>query len=94
MTASAGSPGSAADQPGSSASGTAAVPRIATAGQTAVPAKLPGPVPAGPLALAIYTRQAGVGAILVEKAWSAPWMRVFSRMGMRSTSVGGMIIYS
>jgi hypothetical protein len=40
-----------------------------------------------------YVRQAGVGAILVEQAWSAPWMRIFSRMGLHGTPVGGMIVY-
>ncbi len=40
-----------------------------------------------------YVHRAGVGAILVERAWSAPWMNVFSRMGMTGTSVGGVILY-
>jgi hypothetical protein len=40
-----------------------------------------------------YVRRAGVGAILVERAWSSPWMRVFARMGLHGTTVGGMIIY-
>lgn len=40
-----------------------------------------------------YVRQAGVGAIIVEQAWSAPWMEVFSKMGLRATAVGGVIIY-
>lgn len=40
-----------------------------------------------------YVRQAGVGAILVERAWSAPWMRVFSQMGLHGRLVGGMIVY-
>jgi hypothetical protein len=34
-----------------------------------------------------------VGAILVERAWEAPWMRVFSRMGLHGTPVGGVMIY-
>ncbi len=40
-----------------------------------------------------YIRQAGVGAILVERAWAAPWMHIFSRMGLHGTSAGGMIVY-
>jgi hypothetical protein len=40
-----------------------------------------------------YARQAGVGAILVEQAWSAPWMNIFSRMGLHGTPAGGVIVY-
>jgi hypothetical protein len=40
-----------------------------------------------------YVHQAGVGAILVERAWAAPWMDVFSRMGLHSTQAGGVIVY-
>jgi hypothetical protein len=40
-----------------------------------------------------YVRQAGVGAVLVEQAWSAPWMNVFSRMGLHGTPAGGMVVY-
>jgi hypothetical protein len=40
-----------------------------------------------------YVHQAGVGAILVEQAWAAPWMNVFSRMGLRGTAAGGVIVY-
>lgn len=40
-----------------------------------------------------YIRQAGVGAILVERAWAAPWMDVFRLMGLHGTRVGGMIVY-
>jgi hypothetical protein len=40
-----------------------------------------------------YVRQAGVGAVLVEQAWSAPWMNVFSRMGLHGTPAGGVIVY-
>ena len=40
-----------------------------------------------------YVHQAGVGAILVERAWAAPWMDVFSRMRLHSTLVGGVIVY-
>ncbi len=40
-----------------------------------------------------YVHQAGIGAVLVERAWAAPWMGVFSRMGLHSTHVGGVIVY-
>ena len=40
-----------------------------------------------------YVRQAGVGAVLVEQAWSAPWMNVFSRMGLHGTQADGVIVY-
>jgi hypothetical protein len=40
-----------------------------------------------------YIHQAGVGAILVERAWAAPWMQIFSRMGLHGAQVGGMIVY-
>jgi hypothetical protein len=40
-----------------------------------------------------YVRRAGVGAIVVERAWSSPWMQVFARMGLHSSTVGGVIIY-
>jgi hypothetical protein len=40
-----------------------------------------------------YARQAGVGAVIVERTWEAPWMNVFSQMRLESTAVGGVIIY-
>jgi hypothetical protein len=40
-----------------------------------------------------YVRKAGVGAIIVERAWSSPWMRVFARMGLHGSTVGGVIVY-
>jgi len=40
-----------------------------------------------------YVHQAGVGAILVEQAWAEPWMRIFSRIGLHGTQVGGVIVY-
>lgn len=40
-----------------------------------------------------YARQADVGAVIVERAWAAPWMNVFSQMKLESTYVGGVIIY-
>jgi hypothetical protein len=51
------------------------------------------PTPAAEQQFRAYVRQAGVGAILVERAWSAPWMGVFSQMGLHGTAVGGMIVY-
>jgi hypothetical protein len=40
-----------------------------------------------------YVRQAGVGAILVERAWSAPWTQVFSQMGLHGIPAGGVTVY-
>lgn len=40
-----------------------------------------------------YTRQAGVGAVIVDDAWAANWMNIFSRMGLDSTRVDGVTIY-
>jgi hypothetical protein len=51
------------------------------------------PTPAREQQFRAYVHQAGVGAILVEQAWAAPWMHVFSRMGLHGTQVGGMIVY-
>lgn len=63
---------------------------------TALPAPVAGlmhPTPAREQQFRAYIHQAGVGAILVERAWAAPWMHIFSRMGLHGTSVGGMIVY-
>ena len=63
---------------------------------TALPApveRLSDPTPARERQFLAYLRQAGVGAILVERAWSAPWMDIFSRMGLHGTRVGGMMVY-
>ena len=52
---------------------------------TALPppvARLSDPTPARERQFRAYVRQAGVGAILVEQAWSAPWMDIFGRMGL------------
>lgn len=64
------------------------------------PSALPAPVaalrhptPAGERQFLAYTHQAGVGAIILERAWAAPWMNIFSRMGLHGTHVGGVIIY-
>jgi hypothetical protein len=63
---------------------------------TALPApvsRLRHPTPAREQRFRIYVHRAGVKAILVERAWAAPWMQIFSRMGLHGTSVGGMIVY-
>ena len=64
------------------------------------PSALPAPVealqrptPARERQFLAYARQAGVGAVIVERAWQAPWMNIFSRMRLESTAVGGVIIY-
>jgi hypothetical protein len=51
------------------------------------------PTPARERRFLAYVRQAGVGAILVEQAWAAPWMNVFGRMGLHGTPAGGVIVY-
>jgi hypothetical protein len=40
-----------------------------------------------------YLRRAGVGAVLVDDAWAEPWMDVFGKLGLRSTTVGGVTLY-
>jgi hypothetical protein len=41
-----------------------------------------------------YVAAAGIGAIVVERAWALPWMLTsFVRAGLHGTSVGGMIVY-
>jgi len=64
-----------------------------TSGLPAPVERLINPTPALEQQFRVYIRQAGVGAILVEQAWSAPWMQVFSRMGLHGTPVGGMTLY-
>jgi hypothetical protein len=56
-------------------------------------ARLRHPTPAREQRFRAYVHRAGVRAILVERAWAAPWMQIFSRMGLHGTSVGGMIVY-
>ena len=62
-------------------------------GRPAPVALLQRPTPAREQRFRAYVREAGVGAILVERAWAAPWMQIFSRMGLHGTWVGGMIVY-
>ena len=69
---------------------------VSVSNTTALPepvARLRHPTPARERRFRAYVHRAGVGAILVERAWAAPWMQVFSRMGLHGTSAGGMIIY-
>ena len=41
-----------------------------------------------------YVRQAKIGAVIVERAWAAPWMLTnYGKAGLHGTSVGGVIIY-
>jgi hypothetical protein len=41
-----------------------------------------------------YVRQAKIGAVIVERAWAAPWMLTnYVKAGLHGTSVGGVIIY-
>jgi hypothetical protein len=51
------------------------------------------PTPARERQFLAYIRQAGVRAIIVESAWAAPWMNIFSRMGLDSTNAGGVHVY-
>jgi hypothetical protein len=63
---------------------------------TALPApveRLIHPTPAVERHFLAYVHRAQVGAILVEQAWSASWMRIFAQMGMHGTMVGGVIVY-
>jgi hypothetical protein len=56
-------------------------------------AALQRPTPARERQFLAYAHQAGLGAIIVEQAWAAPWMNIFSRMGLHGTHVGGVIVY-
>jgi hypothetical protein len=40
-----------------------------------------------------YAHTSGAGALIVEQAWAEPWMSIFARLGLRSTSAGGVTIY-
>ncbi len=69
---------------------------VSLSNTTALPvpvARLRHPTPAREQRFRAYVHRAGVSAILVERAWAAPWMQIFSRMGLHGTSVGGMIVY-
>jgi hypothetical protein len=51
------------------------------------------PNPARERAFFSYLGAAGVGAIIVERAWSEKWMYVFGTLGLRGTTVGGVTVY-
>jgi hypothetical protein len=51
------------------------------------------PSPARERAFFSYIHAAGVGAIIVERAWSEKWMYVFGKLGLQGTTVGGVTIY-
>jgi hypothetical protein len=57
-------------------------------------ALLSDPSPARVLGFFNYVHAAGVGAIIVERAWSEKWMYFFSTLGLPSTTVGGVTVYS
>ena len=56
-------------------------------------AQLSDPSPARERAFSRFVHQAGVGAIIVERAWSEKWMHIFGDLGLRGTTVGGVTIY-
>lgn len=39
-----------------------------------------------------YARSSGLGAIIVEQAWEAPWMDL-AKLGMHGTTAGGVTVY-
>ena len=51
------------------------------------------PNPAREQAFFSYVNAAGVGAIIVERAWSEKWMYVFGTLGLRGTTAGGVTVY-
>jgi hypothetical protein len=56
-------------------------------------AALQRPTPARERQFLAYARQARVGAVIVEDAWAAHWMDIFSRMGLHGTHAGGVTLY-
>ena len=40
-----------------------------------------------------YVKSAHIGAIIVERAWSEHWMYVFAKLGLKTTTVGGVTIF-
>jgi hypothetical protein len=40
-----------------------------------------------------YVKSAHIGAIIVERDWSEHWMYVFSKLGLKTTTVGGVTIF-
>jgi hypothetical protein len=49
--------------------------------------------PANKLAFRQYIQDSGVGAIIVERAWSEQWMYNFAEFGLKGVTVGGVTIY-
>jgi hypothetical protein len=49
--------------------------------------------PANVMNFKSYILASGVGAIIVERAWSEKWMYNFGRIGMKPVTVGGVTIY-
>jgi hypothetical protein len=41
-----------------------------------------------------YVKSAQIGAIIVERDWSEHWMYVFGKLGLKTTTVGGVTIFS
>ena len=50
--------------------------------------------PAHQMNFEAYIQQAGVGAVIVERAWSEKWMYNFGKLGMKGITVGGVTIYN
>jgi hypothetical protein len=40
-----------------------------------------------------YLKTSGVGAVVVERAWSEHWMYVFGKIGLKTTTVGDVTIF-
>jgi len=40
-----------------------------------------------------YLRASGIGAVLVERSWSEPWMNIFGKLGLVGASAGGVTVY-
>ena len=49
--------------------------------------------PTNKLAFEEYVQDSGVGAIIVERAWSEEWMYNFGDLGLKGVTVGGVTIY-
>jgi hypothetical protein len=49
--------------------------------------------PANKLGFEEYIQASGVGAIIVERAWSQQWMYNFADIGLKGVTVGGVTIY-
>ena len=40
-----------------------------------------------------YVKSAHIGAVIVERAWAEHWMFVFAKLGLKTTTVGGVTIF-